>query len=137
MDLPVYGQSDSSYKAAGEYEGIRQLVNDFYIAMDTLPEAQTIRAMHPDDLTETRDKLTRFLCGWMGGPRLYREKYGPIDIPVAHRHLIINEAERDAWLICMREALIKQPYELEFKNYLLKQLAVPAERCRQAARKPE
>ncbi len=128
--LKPYGTLDASYQAAGQFEGLVKLVNDFYDLMDTLPEAQTIRAMHPSDLTVSRDKLARFLSGWTGGPRLFAETYGPISIPSAHRHLSIGESERDAWLLCMEKALEKQPYAPEFRQYLLKQLAVPAERCR-------
>lgn len=125
-----YGHQDTSYKAAGEFEGIKQLVDHFYDAMETLPEAKTIREMHPVDLTESRDKLTRFLCGWLGGPKLFSEKYGSIRIPVAHRHLEIGPVERDAWLLCMKVAADKQDYAEDFKDYLLKQLYVPAERSR-------
>lgn len=134
MGAPIsYGVEDGSFRAAGEYEGVKALVDAFYDAMDTLPEARKIRAMHPQDLTESRDKLTRFLCGWLGGPRLYREKYGPIAIPRAHAHLPIAEPERDAWLACMKVALKTQNYPDDFKEYLLTQLFVPAERCRVAS----
>jgi len=125
-----YGTDDASFLAAGQFDGIKALVDAFYDAMDSLPEAQTIRAMHPDDLSESRDKLTRFLCGWLGGPKLFSEKYGPIRIPVAHRHLDIGPAERDAWLKCMQVAANAQPYKEDFKEYLLQQLWVPAERSR-------
>ncbi|GAA3933538.1 group II truncated hemoglobin [Litoribacillus peritrichatus] len=125
-----YGTADASFQAAGEYEGIKQLVDDFYTVMSSIPEAKTIRDMHPDNLEESRDKLTRFLCGWLGGPKLYSEKYGAIRIPVAHRHLDIGPAERDAWLACMQIAVDKQSYHADFKDYLMKQLYVPAERSR-------
>jgi len=125
-----YGVGDASFQAAGGEAGLRKLVDDFYDAMDQLPEAAKIRAMHPVDLTVTRDKLTRFLCGWLGGPKLYAERYGSIIIPQAHRRFEIGPAERDAWLACMREALKNQPYAAEFKQYLLEQLYVPAERSR-------
>jgi len=125
-----YGQEDASFQAAGGFEGIKQLVDDFYDAMETLAEAQTIREMHSPDLTESRDKLTRFLTGWLGGPKLFSEKYGPIRIPVAHRHLEIGSAERDAWLACMQVAVNKQDYPQEFRDYLMAQLFVPAERSR-------
>jgi len=129
----TYGTEDASFQAAGGYEGIKALVDAFYDAMDTLPEAATIRAMHAPDLDESRDKLTRFLCGWLGGPKLYREKYGSITIPTAHAHLPIGESERDAWLACMHAAAARQPYSEDFREYLLTQLFVPAERCRQAS----
>ncbi|WP_417615615.1 group II truncated hemoglobin [Oceanisphaera sp.] len=128
--LPDFGQGDSSYNAAGGQEGLRQLARDFYHAMNTRADAAVIRAMHPADLDESIDKLARFLSGWLGGPSLYREKYGPISIPRAHGHLAIGTAERDAWLACMAQALEQQDYTPEFKSYLLKALSVPAERCR-------
>ncbi len=130
-DGPVYGQGDTSFQTAGGFDGVAKLVNQFYDFMDTLPEATIIRAMHPTDLSESRDKLTRFLCGWLGGPKLFSEKYGSIRIPVAHEHLRIGEAERDAWLLCMKRAVELQPYPDDFKVYLMRELYVPAERSRQ------
>ncbi|MBY4678211.1 group II truncated hemoglobin [Marinobacterium arenosum] len=127
---PRYGDGDISFQAAGGEAGIRKLVDAFYDAMEQLPEARRIRAMHPDNLDESRDKLASFLCGWLGGPKRYREKYGPIRIPAAHSHLEIGPAERDAWLLCMEKALESQPFATDFKKYLLEQLFVPAERSR-------
>jgi hemoglobin len=129
-DAPRYGIGDASFQAAGGEAGIRQLVDDFYVIMSARTESQRIRHMHKQDLSIVTDKLASFLCGWLGGPRLYSEKYGPIQIPRAHAHLDIGEVERDAWLLCMREALVKQPYAEDFKSYLMVQFAIPAERCR-------
>ncbi len=126
----TYGTGDASYQAAGGETGLIQLVDDFYDVMESLPEAATIREMHPEDLTESRDKLARFLSGWLNGPNTFRPKYGRIFIPPAHRHLAIGEAEMETWLRCMEIALTKQPYAQDFKEYLLRQLRTPAERCR-------
>jgi hemoglobin len=134
--VPIYGFSDNSFKAAGEEAGIRKLVDDFYRLMNELPEAVIIRKMHKDDLTSSRDKLTLFLCGWMGGPKLYHDKYGGINIPRDHAHLAIGEAERDAWLLCMERAIALQNYSSEFGEYLLAQLRIPAERIFTVAKKP-
>jgi len=125
-----YGSGDASYQAAGEFEGLVRLCERFYFYMDTLAEAKTIRGMHRDDLTESVDKLACFLSGWLGGPKRYREKYGPIAIPRAHAHLAIGSSERDAWMLCMKHALKDQAYSEDFKRYLFEQLYVPAERCR-------
>ena len=126
----TYGSKDASFLAAGGEAGIRCLVDAFYDEMDRADYAADIRAMHPQDLDISRDKLTLFLCGWLGGPRLYAEKYGGISIPSAHAHLDIGLAERDAWMRCMKVALDKQDYVPDFKLYLLEQLSVPAERVR-------
>lgn len=104
--------------------------------MDELPEAATIRRMHPSDLIESRDKLARFLCGWMNGPKRYNEKYGPIKIPAAHAHLRVGPEEREAWLLCMQRALAEQDYTPEFRSYLLRELRVPAERIVKVSRDP-
>lgn len=128
-----YGIGDASYKAAGGLEGLTRLVDDFYDNMAAFPDAQDIRRMHPEDLTESRRKLAYFLSGWLGGPKIFTEHYGPIRIPHFHKHLPIGEAERDAWLYCMKEAIAVQPYAESFKEYLLVQLRVPAERVRQMA----
>lgn len=131
MTGPVYGQGDASFRAAGGEAGIRQLVDDFYDEMATLPEAERILHMHPKDLEISRDKLARFLCGWLGGPKLFREKYGPIRIPVAHRHLPVGPAERDAWMKCMENAVARQEnWAGDFRSYFLREIYVPAERVR-------
>ncbi|MDF0651598.1 MAG: globin [Nitrospira sp. LK265] len=119
------------YQEAGELAGITRLVDEFYINMDRLPEAETIRSMHPQDLTESRKKLTYFLCGWLGGPKLFQQHYGPISIPAFHKKFPIGYEERDAWLLCMQRALAVQPYSDQFKDYLLAALSIPAERVRE------
>ena len=124
-----YGSGDATFQAAGGEAGIKDLVNSFYDIMATREPYQRIHSWHPDDAL-ARDKLYRFLCGWMGGPRRYQEKYGGISIPQVHAHLDIGEAERDAWLGCMREALARQDYPQSLRDYLIQQFAMPAEMIR-------
>lgn len=126
LATPQYGQGDASYRAAGCDGGIARLVDTFYKAMASEEKFLPIFSMHSDDLTQTRDKLARFLCGWLGGPKRYQEKYGSISIPRVHAHLHIGEPERDQWMACMALAIEQQPYEQSFKQYLLEQLDVPA-----------
>lgn len=137
-ETPAYGFEDTSFRAAGGEDGIRALVDDFYRIMAEWPGGARILSMHPDDISISRDKLYRFLCGWLGGPKRYSEKYGPIKIPSAHAHLDIAASEHDAWLSCMEQAIALQPFADDFKVYLLEQLRVPAGRivevCRGAKR---
>ena len=125
-----YGVGDNSYQAAGALEGLTRLVDQFYDNMDQLAEFAYIRGMHRESLTESRQKLTYFLSGWLGGPRLYASHFGSINIPQAHQHLTVGIERRDGWLACMQLAIADQPYEPAFKTYLIEQLAVPAERIR-------
>lgn len=127
-----YGVGDASYRAAGGIEGLRRLVDDFYRFMDTLPEAREIRAMHPASLELAHDKLACFLSGWLGGPRLFAETYGPISIPSFHAQWPIGVDQAQAWLLCMERAIGCQGYSADFASYLLTQLRVPAQRIVQA-----
>ena len=102
--MPKFGDGDTSFLAAGEEAGVRALVDHFYDLMGSDESYSPIREMHPADNQTSRDKLARFLCGWLGGPRLYNEKYGQIIIPAAHAHLDIGDAEHDQWLACMHAA---------------------------------
>ena len=124
-----YGEHDTSYLAAGGMDGLRHLAEEFYRQMNSLPQAAAVRAMYPQDVTESTERLACFLSGWLGGPKLYREKYGGIVIPAFHRQWQIDASAKDAWLDCMREAVALQPYADDFKVYLMEQLSVPAERC--------
>ncbi|GAA0587141.1 group II truncated hemoglobin [Halomonas salifodinae] len=126
----LFGVGDSTLRALGGEAAVEELVARFYAAMERLPEARRIRAMHPESLDVSRDKLTTFLIGWMGGPRRYRERFGPIAIPAAHRHLDIGPEERDAWLACMAVALREMGVAADLEAYLLAQLRHPAEMCR-------
>jgi len=125
-----YGSGDASFQAAGGQEGIFALVDNFFDRMGSDQRFSTIWNLHPEDKSISRDKLARFLCGWLGGPRLYNEKYGAIGIPRVHAHLAIATAERDQWLTCMSESVAEQPFAPEFKKYLMEQLFVPAEAVR-------
>ena len=133
--MSAYGFGDASFQAAGGEAGIRQLVNAFYDRMGSDARFETIYSMHPPDKSLSRDKLATFLCGWLGGPRLYQEKYGGISIPAVHQHLAIGESERDQWLQCMSEAIDEQAYQPDFKQYLLMQLSKPAEMIRRSSAK--
>ncbi len=129
----VFGDGSASYVAAGERHGIARLVDAFYRNMDELPLAATVRAMHSRDLRLAREKLTVFLCGWLGGPNLYTQTFGALSIPRFHARFDIDEAERDAWLSCMAKAVEDQPWTPAFKAYFMSAIRVPAERIRVAS----
>ena len=133
MMSDTYGVGDASYRAAGGIDGLRRLVDAFYRQMDALPEAAEVRALHPASLDLARDKLACFLSGWLGGPRLFAEKYGTIGIPSFHAQWPIGPSQAAAWLLCMERAIAEQPYAADFAAYLLAQLRVPAQRIVQAS----
>ena len=128
IDTEGFGVGDRSFQEAGGLAGITQLVDQFYDNMDNVERARSIRAMHRPDLAEPKKRLTYFICGWLGGPKLYQEHIGSIDIPQFHAHLSASIEHAEAWLLCMEKAIENQPYSPSFKRYLLAQFRVPAMR---------
>lgn len=95
----------SMFERIGGAVIIDRLVESFYLRMDTLPEAKTIRAMHAADLGQVKSVLKRYLSEWTGGPKLYSPEKGHPRLRQRHMGFPIGNAERDAWLLCMRGAL--------------------------------
>lgn len=93
------------YERLGGETGIRSLVDLFYDTMETLEEAATVRAMHPADLSDSRDKLFAFLSGWTGGPQLYIQAHGHPRLRARHLPFAIGDQEAMQWLLCMEHAL--------------------------------
>ncbi len=95
----------STFERIGGPVIIDCLVEDFYHRMNTLPVAATIRAMHSTDLDSIKSVLKRYLTEWTGGPKLYSVEKGHPRLRQRHLGFKIGNAERDAWLLCMRGAL--------------------------------
>lgn len=120
----------SPYECLGGEKTVRKLVDRFYDLMDTMPQARKIRELHPDDLTGSRDKLFKFLSGWLGGPQLYVEEYGHPRLRARHLPFPIGERERDAWLSCMRQAISEMEMEELLRHHLLQSLSKTADHMR-------
>jgi len=120
---------NSPYEQLGD-EGVRALVDRFYEAMDTRPDAAVIRAMHKQELALMSDKLATFLVGWMGGPQRYNERFGRVVIPVAHQRFDIGPAERDAWLACMQDAVDESALTPDMAKRVMDSFGKMAEMCR-------
>ena len=110
MSQPSASSPQSLYDLlGGEPEAthkIREIVEAFYDVMDSDEKAKTIRQMHPEDLTSSREKLFMFLTGWTGGPQLYIERYGHPFLRRRHLPFKIGEEERDQWIYCMTKGLL-------------------------------
>jgi hemoglobin len=108
------------YYLLGGEQGVKNLCREFYQAMDKLPEAKEVRAMHGDSLSNIEEKLFEYLSGWLGGPSLYFEKYDTVCLTSPHKVYQIDEQARDQWLRCMDVALEKVAANSELKTMLEK-----------------
>ena len=100
--------ANSVYARLGGASAIHALVHRFYELMDELPEAYSVRRLHPDSLAGSADSLFKFLSGWFGGPPLYIRERGHPRLRMRHAPYAIGPEQRDEWLLCMRQALAEQ-----------------------------
>ena len=101
-DKPPY---DTPFEWIGGEDRVRALVDRFYDLMDLEPAYSALRASHGSTLSEARDKLFWFLCGWLGGPQHYQDRFGHPRLRMRHMTFSIGIAERDQWLACMDQAM--------------------------------
>jgi hemoglobin len=98
-------QPETAYDWVGGECAVRALVDRFYDLMDLEPAYAELRALHPTALEGSRDKLFWFLCGWLGGPQHYIERFGHPRLRARHLPFPIGIKERDQWLQCMDQAM--------------------------------
>ena len=106
------------FEMLGGEATVQALVNRFYDLMDLEPSYAELRATHGSSLTESRQKLFWFLCGWLGGPDHYVERFGHPRLRMRHMPFAIGIKERDQWVACMRQAMT----ELNVEPVLLERL---------------
>lgn len=107
------------YEALGGEAGVQRLVHRFYELMDELPEAHTVRQMHPESLAGSAQSLFEFLSGWFGGPALYIAKKGHPRLRMRHAPYAVGPVVRDEWMLCMTQALTEQVPDVAFRNSLI------------------
>ena len=89
----------------GGEDKVRALTERFYDLMDLEPGYRALRAVHGTDLDNARQRLFWFLCGWLGGPQHYTDRFGHPRLRARHMAFAIGITERDQWLACMDQAM--------------------------------
>ncbi len=102
---PSSPQPATAFEWVGGEAQVRALVDRFYDLMDLEPGYRELREVHGSTLDSARDKLFMFLCGWLGGPQHYVERYGHPRLRARHLPFPIGIRERDQWLACMHQAM--------------------------------
>lgn len=97
---------DTPYEWIGGEERVKALAERFYDLMDLDPAYAALRRVHHASLEAAREKLFWFLCGWMGGPSYYTDRFGHPRLRARHMPFQIGVLERDQWLACMNQAMV-------------------------------
>jgi hemoglobin len=97
-------QTETFYEAVGGEETFERLVHRFY---EGVAEDPLLRPLYPeDDLAGAEERMRMFLIQYWGGPNTYSQKRGHPRLRMRHAPFTIGEAERDAWLQRMRDAVL-------------------------------
>jgi hemoglobin len=115
--------SMTPYVALGGEAGVQRLVHRFYELMDELPDAYTVRQLHPESLAGSAESLFEFLSGWFGGPALYMAKKGHPRLRMRHSPYAVGPVVRDEWMLCMTQALTEQVADVAFRDNLINTFA--------------
>ena len=102
---PVQNPPATPFEWIGGENAVQSLVDRFYDLMDLEPAYRELRASHGTTLDDARQKLFWFLCGWLGGPQHYQERFGHPRLRMRHMPFRIGILERDQWLACMDQAM--------------------------------
>lgn len=103
MRLAVDGPNDNLFVAVGGRPYFDRLVARFYEGVATDP---ILRPLYPEDLTESVVHTAGFLAQfWGGGTVQYSDERGHPRLRARHGHVPIGQAERDAWVHHMTEAV--------------------------------
>lgn len=121
------------FERLGGEGAVRTLVDRFYDLMDLEPAYAGLRALHPTPLDGSRDKLFWFLCGWLGGPAHYVQRFGHPMLRARHLPYAIGTAERDQWMACMAQAMHEKGVDAALREPLLQALAGTADWMRNRA----
>ena len=111
-------QGPTPFERLGGEGPVRALVDRFYDLMDLEPGFAQLRALHPSELEGSRDKLFWFLCGWLGGPNHYIDRFGHPMLRARHMPFSIGIVERDQWMACMLQAMQEEGVDTELGQQL-------------------
>ncbi|MEV0274097.1 globin [Hamadaea sp. NPDC050747] len=110
------GVTVSLYEQFGGEPTFRKLVDAFYAGVADDP---LLRPMYPEeDLGPARDRLTKFLMQYWGGPTTYSEERGHPRLRMRHAPYTVDAEARDAWLKHMRVAVDSLGLEPELEQTL-------------------
>ena len=93
------------FERLGGEPQVHALVDRFYDLMELEPAYTELRAVHGSTLDDARQKLFWFLCGWLGGPDHYQQRFGHPRLRQRHMPFAIGIKERNQWVACMDQAM--------------------------------
>lgn len=115
MNIQPKPRHETPFAWIGGEPAVQALVTRFHDLMELEPAYTALRAVHGPDLANARRRLFWFLCGWLGGPQHYTERFGHPRLRARHLPYAIGVTERDQWLACMDQAMSETGVDPELR----------------------
>ena len=118
----VETKRQSVHQMIGGEAAVARLVKTFYDIIETDPDGASIHALHLKGfgLGHVRQAQFEFLSGYFGGPQYYVERMGHANLQYMHEHIEIGPAEVEAWLACMKKAIVALGYDAHIETALMR-----------------
>ncbi|TXK84773.1 globin [Paenibacillus sp. N3.4] len=107
------------FESMGGEETIRRVVEAFYPKVQKHP---SLAPLFPSDIEPVMNKQYLFLSQFFGGPSLYSDTYGHPMMRARHMPFPITMERANAWLDCMKEAMIEVGLADDLRDFLLERL---------------
>ena len=118
MQIEEKPESVTPFEWIGGEDKVKALVDRFYDLMDLEAQYAVLRAAHGSELGRARQNLFWFLCGWLGGPQHYTDRFGHPRLRMRHMPFSIGIQERDQWLACMDQAMAETEVPADLRTRL-------------------
>ncbi|MPW18082.1 Globin-like protein [Paraburkholderia sp. CNPSo 3157] len=112
----------SVHQLIGGEAALARLVKTFYDIIESDPDGAIIHALHLKGfgLAHVRQAQFEFLSGYFGGPQYYLERMGHASLRYMHEHIEIGPLEVEAWLTCMKKAILALGYDAHVEATLMR-----------------
>lgn len=94
---------------------LREIVDAFY---DIVFTESKIKHLFNTEKTLIREKQYKFLTQFLGGPQLYTSEFGHPKMRMRHLPHKIDEAAKNEWLRCMKQAIFEKVDDKSLANAL-------------------
>jgi hemoglobin len=96
MQIQEKPPAGTPFEWIGGEEKVQALVERFYDLMDLEPAYAQLRAAHGTEPGQRARRLFWFLCGWLGGPQHYTDRFGHPMLRARHMPQAIQDRHQGA-----------------------------------------
>lgn len=103
------------YERIGK-EGLNKLLDHFYDSVFNDPTISHLFANSSRE--EIQEKQLLFIGQFLGGPQDYTKQFGPPKMRFRHLPHKITPKAKEAWLLCMKKAVLAQDWDDRLKEVI-------------------